>query len=64
MDVYNAFLQGDLTEEVYTQLPPGFTQLHGEQHVCGLLKSLYGPNQASCHWNIKLTIALVSSGFT
>lgn len=62
MDVYNAFLQGYLYEEVYMELPQGFRR-QGEQRVCRLTKSLYGLKQASRQWNIKLTEALTDAGY-
>lgn len=62
MDVHNAFLHGDLDEEVYMKLPPGFYGSRGK--VCRLKKSLYGLRQAPRNWFSKLATALKTFGFT
>ena len=42
MDVRIAFLNGDLSEDVYMVQPPSFDAAEKENMVCTLWKSIYG----------------------
>jgi hypothetical protein len=62
MDVKSAFLNGDLTETVYVQQPPGFS-VGNKEKMLRLNKALYGLKQAPRAWNAKLNKELIALGF-
>lgn len=64
-DVKNAFLHGELSEEVYMELPEGCKiAVPGSKKVCKLKKALYGLKQSPRAWFGKLTKAMKAFGYS
>ena len=63
MDVKNAFLHGDLQEEVYMDQPLGYEDSGHPEHVCRLKKALYGLKKAPRAWHERIAQYLVTIGF-
>ena len=63
MDVKTAFLNGNLTEDVYMMQPEGFVDPKNAGKVCKLQKSIYGLKQASRSWNIRFDDVVKGFGF-
>ncbi len=59
MDVTTAFLNGDLDEDIYMQIPEGLRTAQNDGMVCKLRKSLYGLKQAPRQWYAKIHAYLV-----
>uniref|UniRef100_A0A2N9IRZ5 Reverse transcriptase Ty1/copia-type domain-containing protein n=1 Tax=Fagus sylvatica TaxID=28930 RepID=A0A2N9IRZ5_FAGSY len=63
IDIQNAFLHGNLSEEVFMHQPPGYSHPSFPHHVCNLKKALYGLKQAPRAWFSRLSTRLVELGF-
>ena len=62
-DVKNAFLHGDLEEEIYMQIPPGFEETLGVNKVCKLQKALYGLKQSPRAWFGRFAKVMLAAGY-
>ena len=63
MDVKSAFLNGELSEEVYVDQPPCFEVSLESRMVYKLQKALYGMKQAPRAWYDTLAKYLLNNGF-
>jgi transposase InsO family protein len=63
-DVKNAFLHGDLKEEIYMDIPPGYQCHETKGKVCKLEKSLYGLKQSPRAWFGRFCSAMKGYGYT
>jgi len=62
MDVKNAFLHGELHEEVYMHPPPGVDVPSGQ--VCRLRRALYGLKQTLRAWYERFVSVITEAGFS
>ena len=61
MDVKNAFLNGNLSEEVYMQPSPGLSVESNK--VCHIRRALYGLKQAPWAWFVKFSSTISRLGY-
>ncbi|XP_053968779.1 uncharacterized protein LOC128870209 [Anastrepha ludens] len=62
VDIAAAYLNGELTDEIYMKQPPMFGDKRNGDLVCRIKKSIYGLKQAGREWNKKVTDILLTMG--
>ena len=62
LDVKNAFLNGDLKEELYMEQPPRFVAQGESGKVCRLHKAIYGLKQSPKAWFGKFSEVVLKFG--
>ena len=64
MDVDTAFLNADIDEDIWVEIPEGTKLAANDDGTYKLRKSLYGLKQASRNWNNDINKYLLDNGFT
>ena len=62
LDIKNAFLHGDIAEEVYKEQPLGFVAQGESGLVCKLRRSLYGLKQSPRAWFSRFSLVVQKFG--
>jgi len=63
LDIQNAYLYGELEEEIYMEQPEGFHARGKERHVLRLRRALYGLKQVGLAWWRALKKSMEELGF-
>lgn len=63
MDICTAYLNGELSDEIYMVQPEMFINKRHPNKVAKLNKAIYGLKQSGREWNVKLDNALKKFGF-
>ena len=63
IDIHNAFLHGQLSEDVFMAQPPRYQHPSYPTHVCKLNKAIYGLKQTPQAWFSRLSSWLLQLGF-
>jgi hypothetical protein len=64
LDIKNAFLNGDLEEKVYIEIPLGLETSSNYNKVCKLKKSLYELKQSPRTWFARFTKTVIQYGYS
>ena len=62
LDVITAFLNGTLHEEIFMEIPPGFSFGGDSSKVCKINKALYGLKKAPKEWYDRINTWLLQQG--
>lgn len=62
-DIKNAFLHGDLEEDIYMDIPSDYSPSSQPGLVCRLEQSLYGLKQSSRAWFGRFSVAMKRYGY-
>ena len=62
IDVEAVFLNADLDEDVYVEIPQGYDSGGNKNQVYKLLKAVYSIVQAPCCWSKTFTKSLITKG--